>query len=370
VKLLFFVNHLRSGAGMINRVIGLAKELSHLGHRVSLLGYFAAEPRSPDLAPLRYSCLYRLRYRWWLYEVSVLYPITAAIFFWKLVRERPDIVFVELHHEAMVARWWRWLYRYRIVFTYHGVADSKFYTGAEAAELERIKDKTYRELRQADQVIVVSRFLKRELEKIGLDSTCIYNGVEEQFVPQKASSSEDLLFVGRFTEYKGALNVVKAFVKAAPRLGSSNLCLRGFCDRPSYLQEIKKVIRDHGLEDRCSIGGPVAFEELPHLIRSFAIFINGSENETFGMPLIEAQACGVPVIAFAAAGIPEVVLNGKTGLLAKSGDLNEMAAHIERLANDSKLREAFKSEMEAHSRRFRYPVLALQLLETLGAPKT
>jgi glycosyltransferase involved in cell wall biosynthesis len=46
-------------------------------------------------------------------------------------------------------------------------------------------------------------------------------------------------------------------------------------------------------------------------------------NEAYGMALLEAQAAGLPVVSCALRGVPEVVLDGKTGLLAPM--LNEAA---------------------------------------------
>lgn len=46
-------------------------------------------------------------------------------------------------------------------------------------------------------------------------------------------------------------------------------------------------------------------------------------NEAYGMALLEAQAAALPVVSCALRGVPEVVLDGKTGLLAPT--LNEAA---------------------------------------------
>jgi glycosyltransferase involved in cell wall biosynthesis len=51
-------------------------------------------------------------------------------------------------------------------------------------------------------------------------------------------------------------------------------------------------------------------------------------NEAYGMALLEAQAAGLPVVSSATRGVPEVVLDGRTGLLAPAGD---EAAFAERL---------------------------------------
>jgi glycosyltransferase involved in cell wall biosynthesis len=51
-------------------------------------------------------------------------------------------------------------------------------------------------------------------------------------------------------------------------------------------------------------------------------------NEAYGMALLEAQAAGLPVVAAHLRGVPDVVQDGKTGLLAPSGDNAGLAALV------------------------------------------
>ena len=50
--------------------------------------------------------------------------------------------------------------------------------------------------------------------------------------------------------------------------------------------------------------------------------------------LMEAAACGVPVVATAVGGVPELVVDGETGILVPSGDVNKMTAALEWLLTD------------------------------------
>ena len=51
--------------------------------------------------------------------------------------------------------------------------------------------------------------------------------------------------------------------------------------------------------------------------------------------LIEASALGCPIVAMQTGGVGDVVVHGKTGLLARSAD--ELRAHARRLQHDSAL---------------------------------
>lgn len=57
-------------------------------------------------------------------------------------------------------------------------------------------------------------------------------------------------------------------------------------------------------------------------------------NEAYGMALLEAQAAGLPVASCRLRGVPDVVMDGRTGLLAPPGEPAALAAHIRTLLVD------------------------------------
>jgi glycosyltransferase involved in cell wall biosynthesis len=63
-------------------------------------------------------------------------------------------------------------------------------------------------------------------------------------------------------------------------------------------------------------------------------------NEAYGMALLEAQAAGLPVVSCAVRGVPEVVLDGRTGLLAPALDEAALAERIRALLVDGERRRA------------------------------
>ncbi len=57
-------------------------------------------------------------------------------------------------------------------------------------------------------------------------------------------------------------------------------------------------------------------------------------NEAYGMAMLEAQAAGLPVVSCATRGVPDVVVHGKTGLLAPAGDERAFAELVRDLLRD------------------------------------
>ncbi len=65
--------------------------------------------------------------------------------------------------------------------------------------------------------------------------------------------------------------------------------------------------------------------------------ISTSENESFGLSLLETLFHGKPVVAFRVGGIPEVVTDAGNGFLNPFGDVEGMADSIMRLASSPEL---------------------------------
>ena len=66
-----------------------------------------------------------------------------------------------------------------------------------------------------------------------------------------------------------------------------------------------------------------------------------SEQESFGLSALEAQACEAPVIATRIGGIPEVVNDGETGFLSEIGNVEKMSEDTIKLLEDKNLRDEF-----------------------------
>ena len=66
----------------------------------------------------------------------------------------------------------------------------------------------------------------------------------------------------------------------------------------------------------------------------WSMFVLASRWEGFGIVLIEAMALEKPIVATKVDAIPEVVEDGVTGILCKSGDYQEIAQSIISLINE------------------------------------
>jgi glycosyltransferase involved in cell wall biosynthesis len=95
-----------------------------------------------------------------------------------------------------------------------------------------------------------------------------------------------------------------------------------------------------GLEDRTRFHGTLSEEQVAQMLDAADVFVLASvvtaSGRMDGVPvaLMEALAAGLPVIASRLSGIPELIRDGETGLLARSGDAEDLARAFRRLLAD------------------------------------
>ncbi|MBK5189490.1 MAG: glycosyltransferase family 4 protein, partial [Gemmatimonadaceae bacterium] len=89
--------------------------------------------------------------------------------------------------------------------------------------------------------------------------------------------------------------------------------------------------------------------------------------EGLGLVLAEALLAGSAAVGTAAGGIPEVVVDERTGLIAKDGDATDLARQLERLLTDGALRARTIAEGRERVRAQHAPVAAAERVIALYA---
>ena len=117
-----------------------------------------------------------------------------------------------------------------------------------------------------------------------------------------------------------------------------------------------------GIADRVVFTGPVI--DPAAAMRALDIVVHAStQPEPFGMVIAEAMACGRAVVISGAGGAAELVTDGADGLTHGPGDEAGLAACLQRLADDDRLRARLGvAARETAERRFDRRRLARQLV--------
>jgi glycosyltransferase involved in cell wall biosynthesis len=141
---------------------------------------------------------------------------------------------------------------------------------------------------------------------------------------------------------------VELTLRAMPRvldsLPEAHLTVMGAARRgidDDYPGELERLAAELRLGDAVTFAGEVP--DARERIAEFDILVHTSENEPFGLVLLEALARGVPVIAPPAGGSADIVRDGTEGLLVDPTRTESLAAAILELAGDPQLRTAMGS---------------------------
>ena len=166
--------------------------------------------------------------------------------------------------------------------------------------------------------------------------------------------------------------LLRAFAAAAERTdGPLRLVLAGFAGPDAaFWRDVDR----HRLRSRVTVVHAADADALIALYQGAAAFALSSDEEGFGMVLVEAMACGVPVVSTSSAGPASILRDGVDGYLVPVGDAAMLGERLARLVSD----EALNRRMGAEARRAAVEAYDIshtgeRLLETydllLGAPR-
>jgi glycosyltransferase involved in cell wall biosynthesis len=228
--------------------------------------------------------------------------------------------------------------------------------------LERIEREGHALSRIESIVAPTELVLRRTLEKYGLkprDARRIVNPVAmSERTPLWSRNGCDancVLFVGRFDLIKGGDIVLKAFASAVKQNknlrmvfvgpdsgvigpGAKKLRFSEFCD-----SAIPADVRA-----RVDFRGPLPNDAIMTLRTQSMLTVVTSRFESQGYTLLEAMFQGCPVVSTDAGGCPESVVDGVTGVLAKSEDAESFSRQIIAVVNDQARAEALGRAARQH----------------------
>lgn len=225
---------------------------------------------------------------------------------------------------------------------------------------EQLREK----IEKASFVVTCTEYNRRYLERLSYRSRkpihCVYHGIDiNLFAGDQADGKRNrpyrILTVARLTAKKGLPVVYRALRRLKDRDIPFQHTLIGDGDDR---KEVLALIRDLGLESVAEWRGTLPHGEVVDRYRNSDLFVIGcriaANGDRDGIPnvLVESMAMGVPVVATSISAIPELIQNGRTGLLVPPNDPEKLAAAMERLLTDEKLRETVIPEARAHVRRF------------------
>jgi len=193
----------------------------------------------------------------------------------------------------------------------------------------------------ASTVVVVSKAMEAALEKLGcpkeklLYTPCGPRPEFEEVTP--IFTKKQFIGVGRFVDKKAPYYTILAFHKALQTIPEAQLILAGDGILHNTCVNLVKHLK---IEDKVHFPGVISGEQFKEYLRESVAFVQHSikaaNGDMEGTPvsIMEAGLVGLPVIATNHAGIPDVIVHEETGLLCAEHDVDTMAIHMVRMAED------------------------------------
>ncbi len=233
-------------------------------------------------------------------------------------------------------------------------------------------------VRHAKKVIAVSENTKVDLIELLHVSPgkieVVYEGVSDKFTPKKdvefnaevlkkyGIGKAFLLYTGVWRGHKNLVNLIKSFaiLTGGDSAVDAQLVITG--NEDPYYPEVKRTVKELGVEHAVIFPGMVSEPELISLYQSAKLYVFPSLYEGFGLPPLEAMRCGTPVVASKTACIPEVC-GEDNALYFDPYDPTEMADVIQRVWVDESLQKDLHEHGLKHSLKFSWEKMASKTLE-------
>lgn len=204
---------------------------------------------------------------------------------------------------------------------------------------------------EADVTTAPTQELVDELTDYGIKNV-IYlpNGVNIKKLKAKESEKKKfskkyklgkrkiILYAGRVSPEKKLEILIKAFKKI-----ENNKTLLLIVGAGPGLKKYKQMAKELTIKN-IIFTGYVKDEMLFSAYSLADVFVSPSDSETFGLTFIEAMAFGVPVIGVNKLGAKELIINKENGYLVKAGAIDELAAKIEKLLKNKKIRDGIRKQ--------------------------
>ncbi len=202
---------------------------------------------------------------------------------------------------------------------------------------------------RCNRVVVISEGIKRVLLKQGVDENRIIRIPSAVDIEEYGKKCNREWFLREFglTPHNRAIGMIAQFI---PRKGHDILLkvvpliverhpetIFLLFGKGPLQGEVRDNIRRQGLESQVKICG--FREDMPRVLPCLYAIIHPAYMEGLGVSLLQGCAAGVPVVASRVGGIPEVVIHEKNGILVRAGDWRGFGEAINRLLEDSRLRD-------------------------------
>ena len=158
----------------------------------------------------------------------------------------------------------------------------------------------------------------------------------KDFENVKANLNSDnkfnILFIGSVTDRKKPHMIIEAIQKINDE--SCHLSIVGPTPNEKYFLELKNLIDKSGLQNQVSFTGVVDRESVKEYYSTSNLMILPSISEGLARVIFESQVASCPVLVTDAPGMGDIVIDGQTGYVFESNNIDSLIAKIIYIKNN------------------------------------
>lgn len=178
----------------------------------------------------------------------------------------------------------------------------------------------------------------------------VFNGVDlSKCIPKEdysVSGNFKILHIGRFSEQKNHIGLLKAFRLFHDRHPDSELLLIGDGEKKA---EAKAYVQENDLVSSVKFLGLQS--NVYGFLHDADLFALPSHYEGIPMTLIEAMGTGLPIVATAVGGVPDMLTDGENALLAED-DVSAIRAAFDAIYTDENMRKKYGQNAKGRAQVF------------------
>ena len=142
----------------------------------------------------------------------------------------------------------------------------------------------------------------------------------------------NILFIGSVTDRKKPHMIIEAIQRINDK--SYHLSIVGPAPNEKYFKELKDLIDKSDLQNQVSLIGPVDRGSVKDYYSSSNLMILPSISEGLARVIFESQVAMCPVLVTDAPGMSDIVIDGQTGYVFESNNLDSLSLKIEYIKNN------------------------------------
>jgi glycosyltransferase involved in cell wall biosynthesis len=184
-------------------------------------------------------------------------------------------------------------------------------------------------LKDAAKVIVLTEYMKKELQKIYYGKILVIpNGIEldnyKNLQKQnfRLNNKKIIMFLGTLRLVKGLKYLIKAMELIQAEMENTILMIIGDGEDRKSLEAM--VIKLH-LEKVVIFNGKIPNKDIPKYLVQGDVFVLPSLSEGFPNVLLEAMAAGLPIVSTNVNGLSEIIINEENGYLVEPKNPQQLA---------------------------------------------